>query len=262
MPELPEVEVQLRYLKRAALGQAIERVIIRFPGIIKSPHARAFAIALRRRRMVKASRRGKYIIITLDNGRVLILHFGMGGGLCLFDDRRERPEYARIEFVLESGKRLAFTCPRNICRVMLVDKPGDVPALRNMGAEPLARGFTLAYLERVIDESPSRRIKPLLMDQRRIAGVGNIYADQILFEAGVRPDRRASTLSEHEIKCTHRETRRVLRRAIATAGEDEFPAYFLASRAGRREGCPRCGGEILRKKLNGRTAHFCRRCQQ
>ena len=261
MPELPEVETQLRYLERTVLGATISRVRITAPGIIKLPSARAFAAGLRGRRMIGASRRGKYLIVTLDNGRALILHFGMGGHLALYERARDRPDYTRIEFVFESGKRLAFTCPRNICRVMLVDKPDDVPALREMGREPLASAFSLAYLERVIDESPARCVKPLLMDQTKVAGVGNIYADQILFDALVRPDRRASSLNVDDIKRIHRETRRVLRRAIATADDPEFPPHFLASRAANGKGCPRCSGGITKMRLNGRTAHFCRRCQ-
>jgi len=118
----------------------------------------------------------------------------MGGDLGYYKNAKHRPQYTRLEFILKNGWRLAFTCPRKICRVMLVDKRDDVPALREMGKEPLGKSFSLAFLRRLIEEHPRRQIKPLLMDQRLIAGVGNIYADEILFEARVRPDRLASTL--------------------------------------------------------------------
>ena len=231
------------------------------PNLIKSETARVFARKLRGRRFVDAHRRGKYLIVTLDDDRALVLHFGMGGDLLLYQSAKERPEYTRVEFIFVSGWRLAFTCPRNICRVMLVDEPAAVPALREMGPEPSGKHFSLSYLARVCEESPSRQIKPLLMDQKRIAGVGNIYADEILFASRVRPDRRASTLEADELRRIHRETRRVLKRAIETAADEDFPEDFLVSRDWRGAGCKRCDGQIERKKINGRTAHFCASCQ-
>src|SRR5215472_14406378 len=156
MPELPEVENRLLYLRRTALGETIESVTVTAPGMIKSSGAVAFTRGLRGRRLVDASRRGKYLLVTLDDGRTLILHFGMGGDLSCYTDLSERPPFTRIDFKLSSGRRLAFTCPRKICRVMLVDNPLDVPALRDMGPEPLGKEFSLAYLERLIDEGSSR----------------------------------------------------------------------------------------------------------
>jgi formamidopyrimidine-DNA glycosylase len=261
MPELPEVENRLIYFRREALGQRLDRVTITAPNIIKQTNARTFASALRGRKFVGAQRRGKYLIITLDNDRLLILHFGMGGDLLVYRDPRERPPFTRIEFIFERGRRMAFTCPRKICRVMLVDSLASVPALNKMGREPLDKAFSLAYLERVIEESPSRQIKPLLMDQKKIAGVGNIYADEVLFAARVRPDRRAGSLTEEEIKRVHREVRRVLRLAIKTGGDENFPSDFLVSRSNRAAACKVCGEAIEKKTIAGRTAYFCSRCQ-
>jgi formamidopyrimidine-DNA glycosylase len=261
MPELPEVETQLRYFRRTALGQCVDRVVITAPNIIRQPGPRAFARSLRGRCFIQAERRGKYLIISLDDGRALILHFGMGGDLGYYQKPKQRPEYTRLEFLLANGRRLGFICPRKICRVMLVDHPSRIPALRDMGPEPLGSSFTLAFLERLIEEHPRRQIKPLLMDQKMIAGVGNIYADEILFEARVRPDRPASSLTGDEIRLIHRETRRVLRRALGTASQPEFPADFLVSRDARGARCRVCGQPIQRKRIAGRTAHFCPRCQ-
>jgi formamidopyrimidine-DNA glycosylase len=229
--------------------------------MIKSPSARGFGRGLRGRCFVEAFRRGKYLIVALDDGRALILHFGMGGDLAYYEHSKHRPEYTRIEFLLRNGWRLAFTCPRKICRAMLVSDTAHIPALREMGPEPLGSAFSLAFLERLIEERPRRQIKPLLMDQRMIAGVGNIYADEILFEARVRPDRLASSLREDEIKIIHRHTRRVLRRAMRTAAEEEFPSDFLVSRDARGAVCKVCGNAIEKMTIGGRTAHFCSNCQ-
>jgi formamidopyrimidine-DNA glycosylase len=259
MPELPEVENRLLYFRRTALGQCVERVEVTAPGMIKSSGARSFANNLRGRCFAAAHRRGKYLVITLDDERLLILHFGMGGDLSYYSSPADRPKYTRIEFILAGGKRLAFTCPRKICRVMLIDEVTEAPALRDMGPEPDAKEFSLAYLERSIEEGAARQIKPLLMDQKKIAGVGNIYADEILFEAKVRPDRRASTLSEDEVKRIHRETRRVLRRAIRK--NDEGFSNFLVSRDARGARCRACAAPIEKRRIGGRTAYFCPNCQ-
>jgi formamidopyrimidine-DNA glycosylase len=131
-----------------------------------------------------------------------------------------------------------------------------------MGPEPLGRSLTLGHLLTVIENSPERLIKPLLMDQRKIAGVGNIYADEILFEAAVRPDRKAASLSDSEIKLIHRATRRVLRSALKTAGDEEFPGDFLVSRDARGARCGQCRGPIQSMRISGRTAYFCECCQK
>ena len=261
MPELPEVETRLQYFRRTVLGHCIDRVIITAPNMIKNPTARSFARRLRERCFVDASRRGKYLIIVLDDGRKLILHFGMGGDLAYYKSPRERPDYTRIEFIFTNGWRMAFTCPRKICRVMLVDETEHVPALREMGPEPLSIAFSLAFFDRLIDERPRRQIKSLLLDQKMIAGVGNIYADEILFEAGVRPDRRGESLDEEDIKRIHRATRRVLKRSIQKAGDEEFPSDFLVSREARGAVCRVCDQPIQKKRIGGRTAHFCSHCQ-
>jgi formamidopyrimidine-DNA glycosylase len=262
MPELPEVENRLLYFLRVALGRRVERVVVTAPGMVKTPAAESFARRLRGRSFVSARRRGKYLIAALDDGRSLILHFGMGGDLVLFRKPAERPEFTRIEFFLEGGARLAFTCPRKICRVMLVDSAEELPALARMGPEPLEAAFSFGYIERLIEESPNRQIKPLLMDQKKIAGIGNIYADEILFKACVKPDRAASSLSEEEIKRIHRETRSTLRRAIKTGGDENFPSDFLVSRSARGARCKQCGQPIRSKRIGGRTAYFCPRCQR
>ena len=260
MPELPEVESRLQYLKRTALGQVVERVEVTEDRILKCCGAASFKRGLRGRRLEDAYRRGKYLIIGLDNGRSLILHFTMGGDLKYYRNPSERPRFTRLEFFLTNGYRLAFTCPRNICRVMLVDSLSEIAGLRAMGPEPLDNDFTITRLREVISSRRSRQIKSLLMDQNSIAGIGNIYADEILFQAGIRPDRRASSLSPPEARKLHKAIRKVLGAAITTGGDEELPEHFLISREMRGEGCP---GEhpIEKIRIIGRTTRFCPDCQ-
>ena len=159
MPELPEVENRLLYLRRNALGKCILRVTITAANMIKTPAARSFARRLQNRRLIEAFRRGKYLVVALDSG-FLVLHFGMGGDLILHRSKQDAPPMTRIDFILDDGNRLAFTCPRKICRVFLVDDISDIPALSRMGPEPLGGEFTFAYLEHTISLSPHRRIGP------------------------------------------------------------------------------------------------------
>ncbi|HYL99956.1 MAG TPA: DNA-formamidopyrimidine glycosylase family protein [Blastocatellia bacterium] len=261
MPELPEVESRLVYLRATALGQIIDKVIVSEPRIIKAPSPAQFVRTLKHRLLVGAIRRGKYLVITLDDGRALVMHFTMGGSLHYYDSAQEAPRFTRIEFFLESGNRLAFTCPRNICRVMLVDSIDEIKGLREMGPEPLDANFTLpAFKQRVLG-GKSAKIKVVLMDQRSIAGVGNIYADEILFQAELRPDRSASSLSDEEIRRLYRSVRNVLKKSLKTADDEEFPPTFLIGLDSRGAGCYRCDSKIERTRIGGRTTRFCPHCQ-
>src|SRR5262245_51790344 len=261
MPELPEVESQLDYLRQTALGRTIRKVSIFGPRIIWNSTAASFKRTLTGRRLVTASRRGKYLIVETDAGRALILHFGMGGDLQYYDGRGQKPRFTRIEFVLDNGYRLAFTCPRNICRVMSVRSASEVTGLRDMGPEPLSTAFTLNMFRKVMESGTSRAIKALLMDQKRIAGIGNIYADQILFEAGIRPIRRTSELDAAEIGRVYRSIRRVLKKALPTASDDALPGHYIYSRDFRGLGCPRCGQPFEKIRVGGRTTRYCGFCQ-
>ena len=263
MPELPEVEIQLNYLRGTALGRTIRKVSVFESRIIKNHSVSSFKRRLAGRRLVGASRRGKYLIVELDRGGILVLHFGMGGDLQYYRAPEPRPRFTRVELVLDNGYRLAFTCPRNICRVMSVKSASEVPGLRDMGPEPLCKAFTLSIFTKVIESGGSRRpIKALLMDQTRIAGIGNIYADQILFEAGIRPVRKGSSLATAEMSRVHRSIRRVLKKALGTASDEELPSHYIYSRDFRGEGCPTCGNPFVKTRVGGRTTRYCGVCQE
>jgi formamidopyrimidine-DNA glycosylase len=262
MPELPEVESQLDYLRGTALGRAIRKVSVFEPRIIKNSSAPAFRRALTGRRLVSAYRRGKYLIVGTDRPHVLILHFGMGGDLQYYPSPEQRPRFTRIEFILDNGYRLAFTCPRNICRVMSVRSPSDVPGLREMGPEPLCKAFTISVFKTLIGAGASRAIKAFLMDQKRIAGIGNIYADQILFETRIRPMRKTSELDAGETVRLYRSIRRVLKAALPTAAEEELPNHYIYSRDFNGQGCPACRRPFEKVRVAGRTTRYCAFCQQ
>jgi formamidopyrimidine-DNA glycosylase len=262
MPELPEVENRLLYLQGTAIGRTIDRVEVSESRIIKCCSSGVFKRRLKGRSLVSATRRGKYLVVSLDDGRILLLHFTMGGDLKYYRDPADKPRYSRLEFVFDNGYRLAFTCPRNICRVMVVDSMSEIPGLRNMGPEPLGDEFTIDRLRQILSASPNLRIKALLLDQNKIAGIGNIYADEILFGARIRPTRAAGGLDGTETRRLYNSIRKILGEAIATGGEEDFPAAYLISRQSRGAGCPRCGHEIEKITVGGRTTRYCPICQR
>src|SRR5271167_2691791 len=204
MPELPEVESLRRILVRTAVGRTIVSVRIG-----EKPLRRRvttdFSGAITGRRIVKLSRRAKYLIIELDGDHVMLVHLGMSGSLTHrhdgFDADDFDPRHDHLEFALDDGSRLVYNDPRRFGMVRLVRRAAlaSTAELKGLGPEPLSREFNAGYLAA---KARGRKlaIKNLIMDQRVVAGIGNIYASEILFRAGVRPARRSNRVSRAEIE--------------------------------------------------------------
>lgn len=266
MPELPEVETIARGLQRVLPGAVFARVTVNWrPTVVRSP------LEVERRlpgqRVEHVGRRGKYLVIALAGGDAVLVHLKMSGRLYVCTAAEAADPYCRVAFDLEDGRQLRFRDPRKFGRVYLTT---DVAALLgHLGPEPLAEGFTEeAFLVRL--SRHRGRIKPLLLDQTFVAGVGNIYADEALFAAGIRPQRRADSLNEVEVRMLYGALRQVLSRGIdlngATLPDGMFQggsfqnSFCVYSRAG--EPCPACGTAIERIRLGQRSAHYCPACQR
>ncbi|MGQ9692981.1 MAG: DNA-formamidopyrimidine glycosylase [Thermaceae bacterium] len=260
MPELPEVEATRRILLPLVVNQPLSISH-------QDPHRYKGTEKAEGQKVIDLRRRGKYLIFELQNLE-LVLHLGMTGGLCL----KEAP-HTRVVF--QFGPRVVyFTDPRRFGRLWTVEKGHyeDIPLLTRMGPEPLSPSFHLeGFLEALRRKSI---LKPLLLSQEVVAGLGNIYADEALFRAGLRPDRKAPSLTPEEGKRLFLAIREVLEEAIRLGGStlkdatyrkpDGTPGayqerHMVYGRAGKP--CPRCGTPIQRIKLGGRSAHFCPRCQ-
>lgn len=271
MPELPEVETIRRDLEAGAKGRRISLVRVLNGGSVRGSGPSRFAGRLEGRRLAGFRRRGKNLIVDLDSGQSLVVHLKMTGVLQMQADDDPLPRAARIIFGFSGGGRLVFSDQRKFGSVQLVDDAERVPALRRLGPEPLSTAFTA----RALDERLAGRrapIKPLLLDQSVVAGLGNIYACEALHRAGIKPDRPASSLGKPEIGRLHRSIRRVLEAAIRARGSsvDTYrdgrgrSGWFQVShrvydRQGRR--CKRCGREIVRETLRGRGTYWCPECQ-
>jgi formamidopyrimidine-DNA glycosylase len=269
VPELPEVETLRRGLAAGIVGRRITAVTVR-ERRLRRPVALNLAAALTGRRIVDVGRRAKYLLIDLDGETTWLVHLGMSGTLVVVAGDAPLVRHTHVVATLDDGRTLRFHDPRRF-GLMRVGRAETLDELRLLGVEPLDPSFSAAFLHRTARRQ-RRAMKSLLMDQRVVAGLGNIYVNEILFEAGVRPGRRTSRLTRAEAERTVAATVRVLAEAIALRGssisdyrdERGEPGAFqhtfrVYERAG--EPCRRCGSPIRRRIIIGRSSYFCSVCQ-
>lgn len=269
MPELPEVETVRRSLL-PILGRRIVAVDIREPRLRRRV-SRDLASRTVGQQIVAVDRCGKYLLLGLSSADVVLAHLGMSGTLILRPAGAPLEPHDHVRFLLSRGRVLVFNDPRRF-GLLRVGRTESFAELRCIGPDPLSQDFSAELLLRLTRQR-RRSVKNLLMDQRLVAGIGNIYANEILFEAGVRPGRRAQRLRRFEIEAIVRATRRVLVAAIAAGGSSISdyrdgsgrPGYFqLALSVYDRAGlpCRRCGTEVRRVTQTGRSSFYCPHCQR
>jgi formamidopyrimidine-DNA glycosylase len=275
MPELPEVETVRRSLEPEIVGRTILGVRLHaFAGVI-GPHSREdFAALVLGRRIEAIRRRAKYLFLDLDDGAAVMVHLRMTGRLLLLARTEPPVRFEHLALELDDGRDLRFADQRKFGRVLVV-QPDAADALHlRIGPEPLAPTFTAAILRDRLARR-SGRLKSVLLDQRLVAGLGNIYVDEALFQARLHPTRSANSLTETETRRLHRAIRDVLRQGLDNRGttvssfqdgrgaEGENQAHLrVYGRGTRGEPCPRCGGPVQRAVVGGRGTHFCPRCQR
>ena len=273
MPELPEAETIVRDLRRRILGATIGGVEVIHPDIL-APGLTAVKFAERvvSYTIAEVERRGKNVILVLDDNRHVITNLGMTGRLVVSDSpHASQMRHVAIRYTLDDGRALLFDDSRRFGRVAVLDSENFRAWSASLGDEPLSNDFTPERLFEITRGSRTP-IRNWLLDQRRIAGVGNIYANEALFRARIRPDRPAKDLRREETDRLHRALRGVLTDAIAARGttlsdyrdgNGETGGYEPMLQAYGREGepCPRCGATIERIVLSNRSAFFCPECQ-
>jgi formamidopyrimidine-DNA glycosylase len=265
MPELPDVELYRRYLDEHALGQTIAAVAVNDARILADLPADAFVARLTGNRFESSRRYGKHLLVRLRRDGWLTLHFGMTGSLAYFREGGDDPPYDRVRFDFAGGRHLAYVNRRMLGRVGLADDADEFIRAEELGPDALDPAFDLEAFNQAI-EGRRRDVKSVLMDQSLIAGIGNIYADEILFQARLHPKAAVAALSNRQRADLFRQIKAVLRTAIECgAGAEQFlerlPADYLLPHRDKGGKCPRCGADIATLKGGGRTSYFCPRCQ-
>lgn len=278
MPELPEVETTKRGLEKTILGLKIKDVWTDLStkdkrqkeSIANPKFFTIFKKEILGKKVLSVERRAKNILINLSGSKTILVHLKMTG--YLFYGKDPKIKFAHVVFSLSNKKYLVFSDLRKFGKITLLDTKTahDTKHLNNIGPEPLQKDFTLEKLKERLNKRPNGKIKTVLMDQSIIAGIGNIYSDEILWRAGVHPERKVSEVKEDEIKLIFKAIKETLTKGINFGGDSMsdyrnihgLPGKFqIHHEAYRRTGekCRKlgCRGIIQRKIVNGRSAHFC-----
>lgn len=274
MPELPEAETIGRALKRVIVGRKIVEVRV-FSPAMREPLTPLLDAELPGRRFVDVRRRARYVIAELDDGRALLMHFGMSGVVRVEPVTVPKRKHEHLFLVLDDGRAFRFECTRrfSVCKLCRLPEPGGWPReLDGIGVEPLTEEFDEEYLFRL---SRNRRgaVKCFLMDNAVVAGIGNIYAAETLFAAGVDPRHQADSLTRSECGRIVREAKRILARAIELGGSSISDFLNVDGSEGKfaqelqiygRNGqpCLTCGRTVECVRLGGRSSCYCPHCQK
>ena len=271
MPELPEVETIKEGLRELVVGSRIEEARVLDRALVEGIAPEEFARLLAGTTIAGARRRAKHLIVQLDSGDYLVFQLKIGGQLLLVPPVEEPTTALMLVLGLDGDRRLFLRDQTGFTRARLLNAEGLEARLSSLGPEPLEEGFGVKYLRETLSTRRAQ-IKPLLLDQKVIAGIGNIYADEILYDARLHPRRKANTLSEGEWKALygaiienlragveHRGTTvRLYRDVLDHAGEHQ---NYLRVFEKHGKPCPDCEGEVVRERVAGRPTHFCPSCQ-
>jgi formamidopyrimidine-DNA glycosylase len=280
VPELPEVETVRRGLIAFVVGRRIERVEVGRERTVRRTSREALIDGLTGATITSIDRRGKYIICSLDTGDALMIHLRMSGRVLVSRAGALRPNHTHVVLYLagDPPEELWFVDPRTFGEMVVFDPERtavEVPELAKMGVDPIADGLSVAELSAIL-RSRARQLKPLLLDQHVIAGIGNIYCDEILHRSRLRPDRLANSLKPADVRRLHEAIHSILESAIGAGGSTLSDTQYVDvmgdggsfqldhrvyDRAGQR--CLTCGkATIVRVVSGGRSTCFCPRCQR
>ena len=306
MPELPEVEITVRGLEKTVLGLVIQDVWTdlsttdkRKTDAVANPiFFKSFKRKVKNAKIISVERRAKNILINLNNEKTILIHLKMTGHLLygkykfIKKENKWKPDedersplhdpfnrFVHVVFTLSNGKHLAFSDTRKFGKITLLDSKTthETKHLLGIGPEPLDRDFTQEKMKERLLKKPNGKIKTVLMDQTVIAGIGNIYSDEILWRSNIHPERKVSNVQEKEIALIYKEIKETLTKGIDFGGDSmsdyrnihglkgEFQLHHEAYRRTHekcrkknpRQGGASCNGIITRKVINGRSAHFC-----
>jgi formamidopyrimidine-DNA glycosylase len=278
--ELPEVEVMRRDLEKDVVGRRVKSVEVRpsknaMRVIRRHGRRKEFTSRLEGRKIAKAERKGKYLLLTLDSGEVLVVHFGMSGQFVRANKRVALPPHTHVVITFQQGGDLRFVDPRTFGELFVsaAAEIGKVKELQHIAIDPLEDTFTWQSFGDLLAQRAAK-LKALLMDQKFVSGLGNIYSDEVLFAAGLRYDRMSDALSSQEVRRLYRAIQEIVQEAIRYRGTtlDDEAYVDLFGKPGEyqhelkvygRRGlpCRRCRTPIDVVRISNRSSYFCPQCQ-
>lgn len=273
MPEMPEVEQVRKTLAPHIVGKKITSVEVYLDRLIKYPSKEEFCSRLTGRNIAEVGRKGKYLVLVTDDQQKLIVHLRMTGALLAQKQELEQPPYAKIKFTMTDGVNMWFTDIRTFGTLYLIrDGEYFIEGYETLGPEPLSAGFTAEYLKPLAQKS-RKAVKTFILDQKIIAGLGNIYADECLATAKINPQRSANLLSEDEVEALCEAVNKVIAQGIKNKGttfrdykdgegnSGQNQNYLLVYGRGGKP-CKYCGKPLSSVKVGGRGTTYCEDCQK
>jgi formamidopyrimidine-DNA glycosylase len=261
MPELPDVEVFRRYLDATALHKKIEGVKVGKKRVLEGVSAARLDKALAGRELERTHRHGKHLLVQTSDSQWLALHFGMTGFLRYYQKQSRQPEHVRLTIAFKNDYKLAFDNQRLLGRISLAADPDRFTEEKELGPDALD-GLSREDFDNIL-RSTRARLKAALMNQKKMAGIGNVYSDEILLQARIHPEHSSNRLDGRQTDRLHRCLRRVLKKAIAVGADPgKMPGSYLTPRRQKDAPCPRCDGKLDAISFSGRSAYYCPSCQK
>ncbi len=261
MPELPDVENFRRFFDRTVLGRKIKDVNVSQTRLLKGLSPNQLKKTLGGKKFIRTERIGKYLLASLGKDEWLAFHFGMTGSFS-FESKvdGQKNDYERVGFYFQDGSHLGYLNKRMLGQIFLAGPPDEFRSKKELGPDALELDYSL-FRELLGRKSGS--IKSMLMDQRVISGIGNVYSDEILFQSGLHPNHRVEDLDEKQKRKLYAKMRSVLEIAIKKqADPGSLPENWLLRHRKKNQGCPGCAGKVHKISVGGRSGYYCEKCQK
>ncbi|MCB0595711.1 MAG: DNA-(apurinic or apyrimidinic site) lyase [Lewinellaceae bacterium] len=261
MPELPEVNTKKLHFDRVALNKKIEKIALRETNhIFRNISGEAFAQKVKGRQFTSSYRRGKYLFARLDNGHDVLFHFGMTGEFYAYDEEEQHPKHERFAFLFPDGQRLGFDCPRKLAHIYYLENKDDFIREKKLGEDALVISEA-EFLDKM--EGKTGTIKGFFLNQSNLAGMGNLYADEVCWQVRIHPASLIPALDDKTRKDLYRRMQAILRQAIANKADyAHYPDEWLWNHRHKDGTCPRDGHRLERGKVASRSTYYCPECQE
>ncbi len=257
MPELPEVESYKRYFDSTSLNKTIKDVKVLDEGILLNISGKNFESKLKGEKFKSTFRHGKYLFAEISESKIVVMHFGMTGFLNYFKNDNEASNHIRVLFNFSNGFHLGYDCQRKFGKVSLISNFDEFIKRKRLGTDPYSSNLNYNKFTELLKKKTGN-IKAALLDQKTFAGIGNLYSDEILFQANIHPSSILKHFKENDFIAVFKSMKKILNEAVKRkAVFESYPESWLVLFREDDEKCPRCNGKISHKTIGGRTSYFC-----